>query len=229
MTPEQFKNTPDYLDMIYIGLNKGKMEFAYTENEEEIVCVVTNESDARIPIPFSIYNYLKLYISYDSFEAAKEQKESEQVKIFARTKSDIIHIIESLKRMTEKESAYIDVEKLGGFVNQCDALILMAQTNLQAKVLDNQMSTNENVVSTNDKIIFLNRRMTVILWITVIATFVAAIPAYYTLFNDKRIEVLEQDKSKKSIELQEVNKKQHQTESERDSLIKLVTFLKKKP
>lgn len=216
MRSEQYRNSTDFEHAMFIMNHTHDMLFTISGGQsfDRISCVV-DTGDRREE--YEVYDYFKKLQYAVAFMSDAETDEAEQIKILSNGKADMIHLIENFKRLTEgieDSQSY----KLDGFIKSYDGLLEMAHAELQAKVLRNQIDTNNNVRSTNNTIRRLTR-------VTVVASILSAVAAiagiFISLSNNEEMLIKRQDKK-----LEELEVKVARIDSQLYSQIEQINFLK---
>jgi hypothetical protein len=206
MTPEEFKSSSYYADAVAIGKNKGAMEYVNNNQEHILECSVPDDRKPNGLFYFPIQTYLHYFIYYDTFEAEKIETIYEQIKYLSHTKNDVIHIVQHAKRVIKDNN--LKDEYLDGFVDRCDAIIDIAQIELQAALLESQIKANASIILTNDNVVSTNRGLKRIFFGTMIFVAISAIAPIVLLFKSDDKPFLLQKLQEQDLKLKEIQQGQ---------------------
>lgn len=143
MTKEQFENSQDKSDMIIIGENISLAEYVFTNNGTNVYySIVINGKEYR----YTPYRLFQLYLTYFGYKSDNERDKGKQLQILTDGRSNLMQLIENLKREIGLRQKPTAVE-LDGFIKQIDALVEMSRANLNSEIFKRQNRTNNfNIV-----------------------------------------------------------------------------------
>ncbi len=193
MIRKDFEKSEKFKIMQTIGASYNAMEFHFVNNGEDLVC-------RQNGVDYHPHEWFQYVIMYCAFKTESIKGDENKVSFLGEVRCNIIQLNEVVKRMLlEAGVVWSKRYDFSGFVNQIDGLVQTGKLELEAKLLISQLGTNENVKTTN-------RRMQIILIVTVFVAAVNIIPPAMEAYHDFKKDTLEdtiktRDNTIKSLEL----------------------------
>jgi hypothetical protein len=145
MTREEFEKSDARQDAQFIGENRAYTSTEYNAKEKKIYSTV-NGGKGKIK-SFEIDEYLWLYGAYVAIKASDIKPELKQMEFLVEARSAVVHLIEHCKRISQGKE--VKKYKYGGFIRSIDSHVLMSKAELENKLLESQITTNQSVIETN--------------------------------------------------------------------------------